>query len=227
MDLLALDVSTKPGWAFFKDKKLVRYGTMFADKEAKDFPFPYPFNFICLAEHITGRLCREILDPCLIECGNLKVIIEETNPGRNVYSQKKLEFIHYSLIKMLDVRKVCPIYIRDGSWKNAVGARQNAEEKKRNAQISRYKKKNDSKLAKLDLDGSGKLKVVGKLSDKHYAIRAFKEHFGIQLKREEEDAADAALIGLGYMLGVPICNGTDNDTHTKEYLERMQAKGSK
>lgn len=210
MGLLALDVSTKPGWAFFKQKELVRYGTIFADREAKDFSVPYPFNFVYLAEYTVTRLVKEVIDPCIEESIEpLVVVIEETNPGKNVYSQKKLEFIHYALAKALAHRRIFPKYIRDGAWKNVVGARQNPEEKKLNSRIARYKKRNNTQLAKFDLDGSGKEKVVGKLGPKHYALRAFKEHFGIELKRSDEDAADAALIGLAYLKGVPVCDGTD------------------
>jgi hypothetical protein len=52
--------------------------------------------------------------------------------------------------------------------------------------------------------------VVGKRTKKHYALRAFKQHFGIELPRKMEDACDAALVGLAYAKGAPICDGTVN-----------------
>ena len=229
MNILSLDISTKPGWAFFKDSKLIRYGTLWADKTVEDFG-PYPGNYLDFVQDVADRLYSQVFLPCWRESGSkLTVVIEETTASQNNYSQRKVEWIHYTILHAIrEVFPDLPIrYVRDGVWKTKVGARQNNEEKKLNGKISRAKAKKKKAIledttltedekkakikairAKLDLDGSGKARVVGKLSGKNYALRAFTEHFGIELQRQDEDAADAALLGWAYICGVPICDGT-------------------
>jgi len=190
---------------------LVRYGTLWADKTESDFG-NYPFNYLELACHVARRLYEEVILPSCNDSSELNIVIEETTASQANYSQKKLEWIHYAVLDLLRIRPPVTnlkiFYIRDGVWKNKTGARQNAEEKKINGKISRYKKKHGKKLAKLDLTGSGKARVVGKLGPKHYAIRAVREHFGIELQLQQEDSADAILLGKAFVMGVPVCDGT-------------------
>lgn len=209
LNILSLDLSTKPGWAFFKNSTLHSYGTLWADKTTEDFG-SYPENYLGMVHHTIDRLYEEIILRCLKEVPEITIVIEETTASKNNYSQRKIEWIHYALVNLLN--EIHPnlkiVYIRDGVWKNKTGARQTKEERNLNAKIARYKKKHNKKLAKLDLDKSGKAKVVGKLGPKHYALRAVKDHFQIELQRQEEDSADAILIGYAYILGVPVCDGT-------------------
>jgi hypothetical protein len=204
--LLALDLSTKPGWAVFRFKQLSSYGTLFATKTVEDFGL-YPFNYLELAEHTIRELFENIISPL---GPALTIVLEETTASKANYSQKKLEFLHLQLLQKCKQAGLSDLhYVRDGIWKNAVGARQNAAEKKLNAQIARYKKKNKSKLAKLDLDGDGRAEVVGRRGQKHYSVRAVREHFGIMLAQKDEDAAEAILIGKAFLQGIPACDGTD------------------
>ncbi len=203
MKILALDISTKPGWAFFVDGELNSYGTIFAEKHTPDFG-EYPWNYLGLAEHVAREVYSKVT-----EFGPEHVVIEESTAGKLNYSQKILEFLHYCILKSL--QGLVPVsYVRDGVWKRIVGAVQNNEEKKLNARIRKIKKETGSKLAKIDG------KVVGKRTRKHYAIRAFSEHFGIQLRRMDEDACDAALLGLAFIKGAPVCNGRPDGGTSKK-----------
>jgi hypothetical protein len=222
MIMIGLDLSTKPGFAVFEDGDLKRYGTLWADKTRDEFG-PYPYNYLGWAEHTVIRLFNEVIDrEMLHQPGKPLLIVEETTGSNQNYTQKILEFIHYRLLQECRLREYRVVYIRDGVWKNMVGARQNKEEKRLQARISRQKKKkkeaflkenpNAEKIpsfrAKLDLDKSGKAKVVAKLDQADYSIRAFFEHFGTQLSKEHEDAAEAALLVQAYFLGAPHCDGT-------------------
>lgn len=204
MKVLALDISTKTGWAIFEDGKPTSWGTVFPDKTVKDFG-SYPDSFVKLAEYLANR----ILDQLLADDGDnglnrssFEVVIEETNSSKQNYSQKLLEYLHFCIVKRFSSMNIAPKYIRSGEWRSACDSKMNAAEKSLNAKIGRIKKKTGKKLAKIDG------KVVGKKNRKTVALRRCEEILGIQMKRKEEDAADALLLGLGYLRGAPVCDGT-------------------
>jgi hypothetical protein len=209
--VLALDISTKTGWAIFEDGKPVSWGTLFPDKELKDFG-SYPASYVKWARHLTNRLCSEIVYP--FRSANAQeefaVVIEETNASRQNYSQKILEYLHFCICEYFDKCEIVPIYVRTGEWRRATESKMSKEEKALNAKIARIKKKTGKKLAKIDG------KVVGKKGRKHVALRVVHEIFGIELKRKEEDAADALLLGLGYLRGAPHCDGSVNGGKIKK-----------
>lgn len=200
MKVLALDISTKTGWAVFEESKPVSWGTLLPDKGIKDFG-KYPFNYVYFAHYLADRI-----EEFLVRANgypNLEIVIEETNTSRQNYSQKILEYIHFSLINRLGkMGAVHVYYIRTGEWRKATETRLSKEEKSLNAKIARIKKKTGKKLAKIDG------KVVGRKGRKHVALRVVRETFGIELKRKDEDAADALLLGQAYLKGSPVCDGS-------------------
>jgi hypothetical protein len=204
MNILSLDLSTKTGWAYFEEGKLQECGTLFADKEpAKKDEWPwregYPWDFIKRARDVVNRIST-----LFFQMSPDVIVIEETTGSSNNYSQKILEFIHHDLLMLLSMgtQKIKVDYVRTGVWRNIVQATQNDEEKKWNAKIGRIKKKTGKRLAKIDG------KVVRKLDRKDYALRAFERHFNQKLDRKMNDACDAALVGLAYIKGCPVCDGT-------------------
>jgi hypothetical protein len=219
--LLAIDLSSKPGFARYVDGKLVDYGTLFPKREYKDCGV-YPLNFLAMTEEVVSDVICLLPRFDLDDLRTITVVLEETCGGHG-YAIKKLEFLHCHLNFRLREMGIVPALVRDGAWKDLVGARQNVEEKKLNGRISRQKKKKKETFlkenpdaekapgfrAKLDLDGSGKAKVVRRLDSKDYSIRAVYEHFGIRLKHEENDASDAILLGYSFLHGVPIADGTE------------------
>jgi len=209
MKVLALDVSSKTGWALFDEQgKPVKWGTLFPDKAVTEFG-KYPFNYVYHAYYTADRIVEEIVLPNGYPM--LDIVIEETNASKQNYSQKMLEYIHYALIERLGkMGAMKVVYLRTGEWRKHVGAKMSKEEKALNSKIARIKKKTGKKLAKIDG------KVVGKKGRKHVAIRRVEEIFGIEMQRKEEDAADALLLGLGYLKGAPACDGTTNGGKSKK-----------
>lgn len=205
MNVLSLDISTKPGWALFLDGKLIRYGTLWADTTVEDHGV-YPWNYVGMARHTAHRLYKEVIEPALhLSKSDLTVVIEETTGGSgNNYSQKKLEFIHYAVLEHLVGRKV--VYCRDGSWKSSAGVKLNQEEKELNKKIKEYKEKTGEKLAKFP-DETGKMRVHGRVTVQHVYIRRLREIFNIQLQAQEEDMAAAILMGHAFLNGVKLCDG--------------------
>jgi hypothetical protein len=212
MNVIALDLATKCGYAFYMDGKLIRYGTVWADKKAEDFGL-YPFNYVLLAQHTAHRLYEQVVKPCLIQAkGDAHIVVEETTASQSNYSQKKIEFVHYAILQLLQGMQVW--YVRDQTWKSKVGARLNKEERDLNKRIKAYKEKTGEKLAKFDLDGEG-LKVVGKRTSQHVYLRALKEQLGIALDLKDEDAGAAILLGLAFTRGVALCNGIQSKKKKK------------
>lgn len=206
MNLISLDISTKPGWALYTGGKLVRYGTLWPDKTVEHFG-TYPWNYTLMAQHTAQRLYAEVIKPALVESGAtpLHIVIEETTGGSgNNYSQKKLEFIHYAVLQLLQGLPVW--YVRDGSWKSVAGVKLSPEEKKLNEKIKKYKADTGEKLAKF-ADANGKLKVQGRITVQHVYIRVLKDLFGIVLPAKDEDQAAAILMGYAFLKGVKLCTG--------------------
>jgi hypothetical protein len=221
--VVALDLSEKPGFAVFQDGKLIRSGTLFNEWKKSEMG-PYPFNYLEAAY----RVVEAIRDKILLEVMSshpekIDVVCEETTASQNNYSQKSIEFIHFRLAEYVYRIKGIEIhYVRTGIWRGKVGAVQTKEERNYNAKISRQKKKKKEAFlkenpgadkvpsfrAKLDVDGSGKAKVVRRLDEKDYALRVVKERFGLELDYEQNDEADAICLGLAFIEGCPTCDGT-------------------
>lgn len=202
--VIAIDLSTKPGVAVFLDGNLCRYGTLFKTDEMG----AYPYGWIEFLDSVTQHLFQDIKElESIYGVGSASIVLEETTASSQNYSQKKLEWMHLKFLMLLRNHNSIA-YIRDGTWKTLTGARARDEDAKLNAKIRYYKKKHGTKLAKLDLDGSGKAKVVGKKTKKHYALRAATELFDLDLMRKDEDAADAVLLGLAFLMGAPLCDGS-------------------
>lgn len=201
--VLALDLSNKPGWAYFEDGNLLEYNTVFLDETVADFG-EYPFNYLKMSEHVLNALLKSINHLKYDESNKNILVIEETTTGRNNYSQKQLEFLHCKLLQHLEKININHKikYIRTGVWRRTVGATQSKEERNYNAMIARQKRKTGKRLAKIDG------KVARRLDRKDYALSAFKRHFGIELPRKMNDACDAALVGLAYIKGASVCDGT-------------------
>jgi len=209
-NLLALDVSTKTGWALFEDGKPKSWGTLFPDKTVKDFG-TYPINFVKLAQYLAARLMAEVIIPILNQASNtIEVVIEETNASKQNYSQKLLEYLHFCIVDTLNRYGISHKYIRTGEWRKFTDSKMSKEEKSLNAKIARIKRQTGKKLAKIDG------KVVGKKGRKHVALRRTEELLGIELMRKDEDAADALLLGLGYIKGAPACDGTTTGGKSKK-----------
>ena len=90
MRILALDLSTHTGWALFEEDVLKEYGLLEMDRLPESYKdHPYPINYVLAAERHSARLYDLVgrHQPDII-------VIEETVPGRETYSQKLLEFLH-------------------------------------------------------------------------------------------------------------------------------------
>lgn len=194
--ILALDVSSKTGYAFMISKGadliLEEYGTLPQIHEPLGW---YPSNYVCWAYEVFGSI-KTLIDKYRPEV----LVIEETVAGsKAVYSQKFLEWSHFLLAQYIKDSGIKSAYLLTGAWRSEVSAKMTKEESKHNKAVKEYKEKNNSKYA---YDTKGKR--IGKLTKKHINVRRANEVFGAflkkPLKKKDEDTCDALLLGYAYHL---------------------------
>jgi hypothetical protein len=168
--VLAIDLSSKTGWAFMLSSEeslvLVASGQIPAIHEP---PGKYPDNFVVWAYQIFGSIL-EMVERYAPDT----LVIEETVAGsKSVYSQKILEYSHLLLARMIRETGIKSRYFLTGEWRVVVGAKMSKEEKLKNKEVKAYKAKTGATLAR---DKNNK--VIGKIGKKHVNIRRANEIFG-------------------------------------------------
>jgi len=213
--LLALDLSTKTGWAFFTSTsisdnkslqpfKLEEYGLITLNQKILDFPGDYPENVkrACWAQTNGVVELIERLRPDTI-------VIEDTVPGRQALSQRFLEWYHYSLLSSIDSEFVPGaisrvVYIKTGVWRQTVGLKQSKQDAKNNKMANKIKELSPTMQREMRKSTG----VKGKTTKKHLAVRMVNERFGLSFKVKDNDIADSILLGLAFIQGAPACDGT-------------------
>jgi hypothetical protein len=198
MKLLALDVSTKTGFAVFDDKKLVEFGLIKSSRPShykadvktyKDLRPEYPTDFINTAESIA----KECLDLAVThECP--LVIIEHTEKGRARLSQRLLEWINLVVAKTLLDNGIQIRYLFVSDWRTVTKCylKYWPEYKAWNSKIAKLKlkalpTKSGAKIAKIEG------KIVTKVDQKKLSIILANEAYGLELK--DDNIADAVNLG--------------------------------
>ena len=209
MKVLALDISTKTGWALLEDNRinaqpvLLNYGLINTSEEVKKLKKQkeYPWGFFLACAHTADELIDLITKT---EAKN--IVIEETNPGGrgNRYSQKILEYIHCLLILGLDKSDIKVYYINSSEWRRALGLVLSKDDKKNNKLLK--KAKDIAEATKTNLDKT-KLGIKGKVTKKHVAVRWVNERYNKDFKIKDNDTCEAICLGCAYIKGAKICNG--------------------
>jgi len=199
MRVLALDASSKSGWALFVDGILTDSGAL-APVKIDDFNVNkdphlsplYPYNIFDGARQVSIVVHEQ-----LMKCSPIDVVvIENTNKGKNRHTQRFLEFMHFCILGMLRSVKQPMLYMDTSEWRKIVGLWTSKEDKKANAKLSKAKKAAEEKGKKVDKKALG---IGGKISKKHLAVRMVNEKYGKKLKLKDNDEADAILMGLAYV----------------------------
>lgn len=209
MDILALDLSTKTGWAFFKydcgtyqlaevgtfTHKVVSYKSNI--KSYMDIPPEYPWNFIDTAEAIADE-CIDLIT----RLGWPNLVIEHTEGSSHRISQRTLEFIHYALLRKLNEHGGYFMsanfqYLLNSDWRRACNCyiSQWPEMQKWNKEVAKAKKKAKpnkagAKVAKIDG------KIVSKWNAKKLSMHIAKLYYpSFEDKITTDDISDAILLG--------------------------------
>lgn len=222
MKVLALDLSTKTGWAFFQDAQLVAFGLLEKSKSFQDYG-EYPYSFISVAQEMIDKISSLI-----VKKAPDVLIIEETNKtGRfgSRHSQKILEFIHCLLVKRWGL--AIPIkYVNTSDWRKQL--KLSVAETKKMAkplikELARLKgefskaPKATRKQAKAILDAHKKtLKdkcIHGKIDKKSISVAFVNLNFKLALKKGDNDISDAICLGEAYKRGVKTLTNKDIFEH--------------
>lgn len=189
--LLALDLSTKTGWAVMDvidgGFNLVKSGTL-PKLEKPDHPYPMDYA-------IWAQNCFDSIFALIKEYKPDELVIEETSKGsKNNYSQKILEFIHYLMAVYISACGIKATYYMTGQWRGICGCKLTLEEKKRNKVV----KTSHSEGTKVVKNAEGKR--IGKIGKKHVNVRRANEIFDLDLVRKDEDRADALLLAYAHYI---------------------------
>lgn len=183
MRLLALDASTKTGWALFVDGKLTESGALApvfiedfnVNKDPQKSP-KYPWNVVEGAEKVVEQINALTRLKWPLDA----IVIENTNKGRNRHTQRILEFIHLELLFELRHLPLTVSYMDTSEWRSLVQLWMTKDDLKNNRDVRAGKKR-------------------GKISKKHLAVRTVNERYGMKLKLKDNDQADAILLGQAYI----------------------------
>lgn len=218
MRALCLDLSTSAGTAVLEGEpgqkpELKQRGLLQLENTILSYG-SYPFCYWKAANDLKTRVIELLLqaDPDV-------VVIEETNLGKNRYSQKTLEFIHCQIVGELvdwaDLkagRRV--VYFSSSEWRSNLELILSKEQRKNNDRLRKAKKR----AVELQAQGLTKGKalaqakkeflVKGKITKKHLAVNRVNEVFGLNLKIKDNDVADAICLGLALFNNATPCDGT-------------------
>jgi hypothetical protein len=201
--VLALDLSSSTGYAILEGEpdsipKVLRSGTIVCPDADPRYAGHYPWAL--------RNRCAKMVDAIEMGVGVTTlssvdhIVIEETNLGRNRYSQKMLEWIHLNVLHLLASYGATVWYINTSDWRRKLGTTLTAEDKKLNAKVRKLKKSGDKA-------GLKALGVRGKIGKKHVAVRFVNQTYNLGLKLKDNDQADAICLGVAYFLGVSTCDG--------------------
>jgi Holliday junction resolvasome RuvABC endonuclease subunit len=132
MKVMGLDLSTKTGWSIVEDMKLKEYGIVShkSSGQEEDYPFNYIDASLKIADDVLELVVRHSPDI---------VVIEETNKGKNRYSQKQLEFIHYAVCSRIRHTPPIIVYLDTSQWRKLT--KTDYSQGERQAKVDRKKAK--------------------------------------------------------------------------------------
>lgn len=202
--ILALDLSSQTGWALLQPPPggtktipaLLGYGEVDFGRETL-LALDYPRNYIEFAKGNAQTLVKTLSTHPVLGSrlskyrtpgpprDKLTIVIEETNKGKNRYTQKYLEFLHFAVLEKLLGGSLVPMaaiegikYIDSSAWRRIVGVRLSPEDKK-----------------------SNKAKSAPKVTLKHVSVRYCNSTYHLELRLKDNNAADAICLGTSFALG--------------------------
>lgn len=228
--VVALDLSTKTGWALLNDKGMpTSFGLITKGLDWKISE--YPENFILISEEIAEQVASKV-EELLPEISN--VVIECVNkPGRfgSRFSQQVLDFIHFCVIKKLLKMPVKIHYVNTSDWRKTLKLSV-AETKKAakpilkefntlkkafEAEPDRTKKKELGVKLKDFKELLKKRCIHGSIDKKSISVAYCNATWSLDLKKGDNDIADAMCQARAWQLGCPVIdNSMIFDTYEKK-----------
>lgn len=202
MKLLSLDLSTKTGYCILNTdtQELLEYGKIEAGH--LDEHGPYPRNYSKLAQFLALQL-NDLVERVKPDT----IVIEQTNMGRQRFTQKVLEFLHCAFL--LTVPESYPIvYISTSKWRSALQMKLTKEDKKNNSLVNKAKKVAAATNTSIQAQKAA-LGVKGKKTWKHLSVEYVNQKYNKGFKQKDNDITDSICLALAYLAGAPHCCGID------------------
>jgi hypothetical protein len=183
--LIVLDLARTTGIAVFEDDFLSQWGTArgrtsdsLKISNKGEITGNHPWDMIELVNNCVLEIMEEIInvDPD-------EILIEQTNLGRNRFSQKFLEWLHYALLNKIKeiFDETVPVYYIDTSeWRRLLKISLSSEDKRHN-KLVRLKKAN------------------GKITIKDKTIDYVNKVEDMNFTSKDDDIADAICMGLAFL----------------------------
>jgi len=206
--ILSLDISTSTGWALYEAGR-VSYGLITIDVAKEG----YPFNYINAAQEMAHLVSNRVLvsEPH-------HIVIEETNMGRSLFTQKQLEFIHCAVLCQLKFSWEKQLtYVSSRVWRAALNLKLSKEDRAHN---KHYKDTREAEIQRLNIvhqfvkpakarhkkigDDMRGFKVmkdgvrVTKVHEKDLVLAYVNRKYGLTLKKKDDDLADAIAMAEAY-----------------------------
>lgn len=147
-------------------------------------PSNHPLDFLIFVDTFTDLIFNKVK-----EIKPDRIVVEQTNKGRDRWRQKLIEWIHQSLMTKLALDDYNITYIDTIEWRRLLDLKLSAQNRKDNKLIREY-----NRNKKPDEEGA-----VGIVDEKDLAINFVEKTLGYKLKKKENDIADAICIGLAYL----------------------------
>lgn len=210
MKVLALDISTKAGWALLETSegalpKLISHGIVQKDKTALEYG-PYPEGYVTA----TAVMAQKLKDLIIAHKPD-RVVIEETNQTKSRYVQKMLEWIHLHLLTYWwnQGNAVWPAYISTGTWKSTLGLKKPPAAKANDALLRQARARVATGVCTLN-EAKKQLGIRGKWNKKMLAVNWVNENYGLKMKLVNNDEAEAICLGVAFTKGALLCDGDPN-----------------
>ena len=179
--ILALDLSTSPGWAILEDGKLLDCGKesfKIEDFNVNAYPNKsekYPYNIVDTVEEVAEYIYNIYESETDIDY----VVIENTVRGINRNTQRALEWIHLAVLNRFNEERSKIKYLDPSEWRKIIELRLTDEDKAHN------------KLVR-------KKVVKGKITHKHLSVRYVNKLFDKTFKLVDNDLCDAVCVAVAY-----------------------------
>lgn len=167
-----------------EDEKLIKFGNIRHKVEGDETHEVYPANFRDMAEAVARDVMKLALDhkPDFI-------IIEETNKGKNRYSQKQLEFIHYAvnaeLVRVGFIYKIR--YLDTSEWRKLLGIGLDKDQRQHNNEVKKQRVALMKELiAQYDRDHTQERYLIGTIKGKRDQKKADKEYMNKRVEWVKE-----------------------------------------
>lgn len=232
MRILALDISTKTGWAIFNDgvAQPVSFGVRISPIDVNDSP--YPVNFVAVARSHAAWIRNLVRTELFLDGRTLNnfdaIVIEETNKtGRfgSRHSQKLLEFLHYVTVEtILESYSVDQIkYVNTSDWRKKLNLSVAETKKLAKPKLREFEALKKALLSEKDRAKKQVLKgnldllkrdlkarcIHGKIDKKSIAVAFANANWALSLKKGDNDIADALCLGEAFRRGVHTLTNKD------------------